>query len=43
MASFIQLQAFYLEENCLSSMKFKEIMRFRTLWQMKIETGSYKN
>ena len=30
------------KENDLSSIKFKEIMRFRKLWQMKVETGSYK-
>ena len=40
---FVKLQTFYFEENCLSFVKLKEIMKFRTLWQMKIEIGSYKD
>ena len=40
-ASFGQNETFHFEENCLSSIKFKEIMRFRKLWQMEIEIGSY--
>ena len=27
----------------MSSVEFKEIMRFRKLWQMKIEIGRYKD
>ena len=27
----------------MSSVEFKEIMRFRKLWQMKIEIGSYED
>ena len=43
MPSFVQLSTFHFEENCLSSIKFIEIIRFRKLWQMKIEIGSYED
>ena len=43
MVSFVQLQTFHFEENCLSSFKFNEIMRSGKCWQMEIETGGYKD